>query len=52
MQIQRIERPRPDWPVARAVQVMYASEKAPEEARQLGSVKELSERWKLALTEA
>jgi MOSC domain-containing protein YiiM len=46
MPITRVERPHPDWPVARAVQVMYNRKIATAPASQLAAIAELSARWK------
>lgn len=46
MEIRLLERPHPDWPVARAVQVMYARKHDLATAQQLAQLPELSARWK------
>lgn len=49
MDIRRTTRTHPDWPVARAVQVMYQRKINPAPARQLAALPELSTRWKQEL---
>jgi MOSC domain-containing protein YiiM len=51
MAIRLGERRHPEWPVARAVQTMYARKADPAPALALASVPELSARWKRELVE-
>jgi MOSC domain-containing protein YiiM len=46
MEITRTKRPHPEWPVAKAVQLMYRKAANPEPAQTLASLPELSARWK------
>ena len=46
MKILRVERPHPEWPVATAVQTMYARNKDELKARALAELPALSRRWK------
>ena len=49
MAIRRVGRVHPEWPVAEAVQVMYARRHEVSRARELAALPELSERWKREL---
>jgi MOSC domain-containing protein YiiM len=51
MPIELVERKHPDWPVAKAVQTLYARKKNPAQAHVLSQLPELSARWKQHLTE-
>lgn len=50
-QLELVERPVPDWTVTRATQVMHFS-KDPLLRRELATVEELSDAWKIDLSEA
>jgi MOSC domain-containing protein YiiM len=49
MPITRTARVHSDWPIGRAVQLMYARKKFPEDATTLAALPELSARWKVEL---
>jgi MOSC domain-containing protein YiiM len=51
MEIRLVERRHPEWPVARAVQTMYARKADPAPAQALAALPELSARWKRELLE-
>ncbi|MGC4001833.1 MAG: MOSC domain-containing protein [Pirellulales bacterium] len=46
MPLELLERPRPEWTIARANDVMYREKKNPGPARELSTVPELSESWR------
>jgi MOSC domain-containing protein YiiM len=51
MTITRTANPHPDWPVAKAVEIMYTRALNPALAQALAMLPEISERWRSELTE-
>jgi MOSC domain-containing protein YiiM len=51
MPIRRVKRPHADWPVAKAIQLLYRKAQHAEAAQELAALPELSVRWKAHLLE-